>query len=551
MFRLLIVDDEAIIADGICEVLKNTRELDLDVYAVYSGMEALKMMDISRIDIVISDIHMPEMDGFQLLENIRSRWPNARVIFLSGYSEFDYVYNAIHYDNVKYLLKTERYDKIIETVSEVVSEIESSLKREALIQSAEKQEAEYKGLLKDSFLNNLLKGRFYSQEISQKQIDQLEIDLNADEPVILLIGHIDNIPTSMPYTQKLHYLFKVRATANYFFENQLRAASCVDESLNIIWLIQPSIGKSTQSCVTFVKGHVELIQESCKESFDIQVSFVFQEEGAGWHILQEQYMDLKMALNFRFGSDNGMVLSSSKVMEERLKSIPDMFKLATAFQRSSYENLSEALEYGKRDDFFVFFEEVAERLKNIRSIHDYTALEQYYAIAMVLLSYINRWHLIDKVALRIGLYKLLKFDEFENWSSAVVYLREISEILFEIQEENRQERTYDVIGTLQKYISDNLHCQDEISLVNLADIVHFNPSYLSRLFKQEVGLTLSDYIGNEKIKKAKELLKDPNVKINTIAEQTGFGVAANFTRFFKKLTNMTPREYRSMCLENN
>ena len=188
--------------------------------------------------------------------------------------------------------------------------------------------------------------------------------------------------------------------------------------------------------------------------------------------------------------------------------------------------------------------ELTENLRTVRSMHNIVALEQYSSIALVLLSYINRWNIIEKVAFKIGIHKLMRVDEHESWDDAVNYLYSLGSILFEIQEQEQEERAQDVIGFIQKHINDNIHIQDELTLIRLAELVHFNPSYLSRLFKQVVGMNISDYIGDIRVKKAKQMLENPNTKISSVAEALGYGTATNFTRFFKKMTNMTPQEYR-------
>ena len=116
MFRLLIVDDEPFIADSIYEVISGINNPELDVYKAYSGREALEWMERARFDIVMTDIRMPDISGLQLMERIRESWPECRAIFLTGYNEFDYVYKAIQYKDTSYLLKTEGFEKIIETV---------------------------------------------------------------------------------------------------------------------------------------------------------------------------------------------------------------------------------------------------------------------------------------------------------------------------------------------------------------------------------------------------------------------------------------------------
>jgi two-component system response regulator YesN len=83
-----------------------------------------------------------------------------------------------------------------------------------------------------------------------------------------------------------------------------------------------------------------------------------------------------------------------------------------------------------------------------------------------------------------------------------------------------------------------------VTLAALADKVHLNPSYLSRLYKQETGVKLSEYVAEIRIRKAKSMLEEEGTRIHEIAAALGYGTAANFTRFFKRFANQTPQEFR-------
>ena len=124
LYRLLIVDDEDIITDWLYKVFHRLMPEKLDVCKAYSAKEALQWMSRTRIDIVLTDIRMPGMNGLELSDEIQAFWPRCKVIFLTGYSEFDYAYKAIQMTDVRYLLKTEGYDKVTSTVQEVMQEIE-------------------------------------------------------------------------------------------------------------------------------------------------------------------------------------------------------------------------------------------------------------------------------------------------------------------------------------------------------------------------------------------------------------------------------------------
>lgn len=111
--KLLVVDDERHATEWLETLFKDTGLFD--VYKAHSGSEALSVIERCPIDIMVSDIRMPGMSGFELAEHVFARSPGCHVLFLSGYAMFDYVYRA-NRDNIKYLLKTEDDDVIMEAV---------------------------------------------------------------------------------------------------------------------------------------------------------------------------------------------------------------------------------------------------------------------------------------------------------------------------------------------------------------------------------------------------------------------------------------------------
>lgn len=88
------------------------------------------------------------------------------------------------------------------------------------------------------------------------------------------------------------------------------------------------------------------------------------------------------------------------------------------------------------------------------------------------------------------------------------------------------------------------HLTGELSLDIMADELHYNPSYLSRLFHQLTGITVSQYITRVRIDKAKEMLENKDTKIKDICKAIGFDSPSYFSRFFKKETGYTPQKYR-------
>lgn len=552
MYRLLVVDDEMIIADGLYEVLSNLPQLELDVYKAYSGDEAVRLFDRTRFDIVLTDIRMPGLSGLELLDKIRERWPSCRVIFLTGHNEFSYIYSAFRYEGVSYLLKTEGYEKVIQMVEQAAMDIETELKAEALLQKAQEQLDATRELLQKDYVKGILNEQLGVQEIHQKQFDELAISLRADRPVLIMLGRVNSFAGGLSYATKSRQLYRIRLIASQYLSARVLFVDAVTENMDPVWLIQPlpesGGADGWERVLTFIKGNLELIQSACRESLGEVLSFVLDDSAARWANVAERFSTLNMLMNYRIGQGCGMLLLDKQMIEQELQPPGDGLRSRPLLRHAKLSVLADQLEHGQRNEFRAILLECAAALADIDSMHHVPAQELYYSIGLVYLSYMNRWKLVETAATRIGLHKLMQPGEHESWQQAFDYLLHVGDMLFKLQSQEEERRAKDVITIIQKHVQDHLHDPDEISLVRLAELVYFNPSYLSRLFKQVTGQNLSEYISAARMAKAKRLLENPDIKIQDVAELVGYGTATNFTRSFRKATHMTPQEYRASII---
>ncbi|RKP53168.1 AraC family transcriptional regulator [Cohnella endophytica] len=110
----------------------------------------------------------------------------------------------------------------------------------------------------------------------------------------------------------------------------------------------------------------------------------------------------------------------------------------------------------------------------------------------------------------------------------------------------RQDRHSDdaIIRQVFDYIEENL--LDQLSREKIADFVHFHPAYLSRFFRKKTGLSLSEYIVQQRIERAKVMLTQSELRIGHIMNNLGYDNLSHFTRTFKKMTGYTPLQYRKI-----
>ena len=130
MYRLLIVDDEPAIVEGLALLFSEVEGMDLDVMKAHSGLEAVAIAGTTKLDIVLSDIRMPGMNGIQLMDEIGRCWPSCRFVMLTGYDQFDYIYTAVQKRADAYLLKTEEDAVVVDAVRHIVAACEEGSDRE-------------------------------------------------------------------------------------------------------------------------------------------------------------------------------------------------------------------------------------------------------------------------------------------------------------------------------------------------------------------------------------------------------------------------------------
>lgn len=393
MYRLLIVDDEEIITDSLYETFARHMPDRLDVCKAYSATEALSWMRRSRIDIVLTDIRMPGMSGLELTERIQSSWPNCRVIFLTGHSDFDYAYRAFQMSNVRYLLKTEGYDKVLSVVENVMEEIRQSHSMLDLLERSREVNSQLAVIQQEQYLRKLLQdctAITSSPLVMQDELTKRDICLQVDSPVYLILGRFNNPPeTGMELTQLQE---SVRIIGSSLMHEYTVYASVTDHYGDTIWLIQPKQEQemANDKLVRFLEGTLELVQEACMESLGVSVAFSLSGRSCNWSELTKQYERLRLLQWMKIGDGVSMVLT------DRRNDLPAGIPKESMRISNRIEIMSGYLETGRIQPFYDSFEELAGELLQ-QDITMERAIETYYHLALLLHSTMSRWGLHDKI----------------------------------------------------------------------------------------------------------------------------------------------------------
>lgn len=521
MFKVLIVDDEKII----CQLVKRLIDwlpLELDFAGeAYNYTQAVKLIQEQTPDIVITDIKMPQKDGLSLIETIRLQDYDISIIAISGCREFEYARNMLKYDVEDYLLKPIQKKELNATLQRIVT------KKKAALESKSKEHISISNC-RELFMRKLLElpatlpekplmeiNREYHFNFTSNFFSLLAVKADFKQEIctdISLCSHIlDNIRISMLNT--IHELFFeseaiIMDSRIYILVNSEDPENEFTEKIKKV--ITPIVSMNLQKheiislSVVMDSFHGSLYQisqclEGVNEILDRRMDFV-----------QNEFIIRKPAsLKENSGPDkkfykeiDGQIKILTDTLEKNIF-IVFIYDLLTLPELTNYNSLCLAFYTLKKIEDLVSESrppkktgmEACEKLKN--SIHK---------------------HMIG------GIMKSYLDDVLENW------------ILF------KQETEKKPIRQVKTYIEENYN--QDVNLNSLSRLVFLNPIYLSSMFKQETGVSITDYVIEVRLKKAKELLTDTPMFIGDIASAVGYKDTRYFSRLFLKHVGIKPTEYR-------
>jgi two-component system response regulator YesN len=538
MRRLLITDDEAIIVDGLYELFSEYAEsMELELYRAYSGEEAIERLNTTQIDILLTDIHMPEISGLAVLKHAKATWAHCKVIMLTGYNEFKYIQEAVRGGSLDYVLKTEGDAKLIQAVEKACTELKEEWKLNDLIVKAKSRMSLALPMLRKTFLSELLEGGRSKADVRSDHLAELQIPLQIERSVWLVSGKVDQWRHGLSMADKELLLFAINNIAEEYLQRRMNIVQVKYDNDQWVWILQSRDDQDGGSLKRFVYGCLEMTQKQTDQLLKLRVSFLFGENELEWNRLPEIYFRMKWQISYGVGMGREMMLhefSESVQLEDEHNN--------TLFYGPALMNLELFLESGLKEEFREQLATFLDKLPEWSDGKNYTVQELFLALSSKIMTCMNRSGLTNEIGRKIDLGRCVEFKSFMDWKGVADYFLQVTAHYFELRNETEFSPYRDVIQTIESYV--HQHIAKDLSLTRMAEIVYLNPYYLSRLYKKLTGVTLTDYVIHIRIEKAKELLRGTNLKVKEIALEVGFESSAYFTRFFKRLTNMTPIEYR-------
>ncbi len=527
IYRVCIVDDESYIADSTAMRLRNDSAQEMEVSVFCRSKTALESIRSARIDILIADIRMPEMSGLELMEETQRLWPKCQVILLTAHTEFDYVYQVVRKPSVDYVLKQEGYDALSDAVQRALNRINTTQMREDQLAAARIRAQAALPWLEREFLMDLTHGAQYDGETLERTKRQLALSVDVEKPACLLMPVLRSSGVRETLIDRMERMNALELLArDYLPENTKMVSVQVDEN-RLLWLWQ----FSEQPTDVQIESMLEGVQSAADNQLSRTVSFAYSPQQVAWEDYPRVYGELNaLAARRMMGS-----------AQPWIESVGD--REVGAYRTPLNQTARWSRAYRVHDpDADRELEQLLTPLVACPSVEDAGYMQLYLQIAMPLAQVMQESELSRQQCVELRSQCLYDPRAHATPAQAAEYLRFVAGQLIALRRENTDNSIRAVIAHVQDYIRQ--HLSEDISLTKLAEYVHVNASYLSRVFKQETGSNLKDYIWELRLNRACELLRRPDLRIQEVGAQLGFQTSSYFSYFFKKGTGLTPREFR-------
>lgn len=533
--RALIVEDEPAHRMGLIRHVR-WRELGYaEPDQAADAEEAFARMEIEPADVLLVDIQMPGMDGLELVRRLRGRFPDVFVLIISAYDEFEYARKAVELGANAYLLKPLKIEEVERWLAAFHEEYvlaQQIAEEEALLIKKWQGSLE---LAREKFLEELLERDAGSVRMTDRECKRFTelLDLPYDELCAhWLLFMTDAAASSEPSSEPP--LPQVLETVKTFLAGDgIVIPAKLHPHVAAALFVTPNGGGET-GVRPWLENRLAAVSEALADAGVSPVAVCVSESADEWKRIPQTFRDALLVLE-KAGSTERAVLWADDVPVDDLRGPGDLDQL----QECMHKKIAAADVDGYMKLLAFFF----NRIEAADGISFRQALAFCFGLVEKLLR-TAEWQ-----GVRIG-------DKSEDiWRTLIDCANpaDLRAAVFRVSERMAQaiaraqsRRKHQVIERAVEYLHRHLH--ENVTVKKMANAVHLNAAYLSVLFKKEMGVTISDYLQQIRIERAKELLREHDAKVYEVAGRVGYQTSSYFTQQFKKWVGCTPAEFRKRRL---
>ncbi|GLX71523.1 response regulator [Paenibacillus glycanilyticus] len=522
MYRVILADDEMLDLEGM-EFLLPWKELGMEV--VYRATNAFKVIEYlknNEADVLVTDIRMPIMSGLELVRKLKDAGCELKVVFVSGHEEFQYARQAIQMNANGYVLKPVDHAEMMKVLKEIRSQLDTERYRGAM----DEKYRESAPLIRDEQMKRWLRGEQVPAS-EEEWLAEAGLD-NRESSYGVILAELDD--AGLKYAKR-----EAADSGDEQAEQALKFIEYASSSMGALFALRVH---AIRILLVFdvTEQSLETVAQQLLTTFRERLSgTITAAAGAPFPLLTAlptAFSEVNKLLEHKWLSGKNRIIQAIDVAEERGAEgrrpeimLDEMF---AAMLNYDLVKIDDCLQ-----DLFSFIKHFDRKL-NVQSFaqHILSKLDTY-------LESVNE-NLESLLGIRFDqldiLYHFETVYDIQSWMRRRFF--EISESL----QRKKQKKNHKIIKEIEEYV--NAHLDRSIELREVADRFSFSPNYLGHLFKEESGVTFSEFVIRQRLAKAHEMLQDPVRKVYEVAFSVGYKNLTHFNKLFRDAYGLSPNEFR-------
>ena len=512
MYKVLLVDDEDEIRGRIANHLKDVDGFTI-VGSTGNGFDALEFLEQNTVDVILSDIKMPFVDGIEMTRQVRTLYPSIKIAFITGYDDFQYAKEAIHLKIEHYLMKPVAPGELREFLARLKTEMDAAVEKKKHATQLRHEYAAIKPtLLEKMLIAYLVYDHFDRRDLSRLQDMGLALPDGASYYGIWL---------SVPKDSRQDDLYFAIKT---FIDTEFKSTPFQQQMVfpDGIFIVQgtPEPGLEMLS---------EMLSEwtlSIERFFEITPQFLVSRVFPDLYALKKMFTDITFLKQSNAALEENSPIfydDIASTLKTILFEAEDLTLLKRLFQSSL-----KALKKFIQDKF-----EEAERLSLV------TLPQLKMELPMTLMHVHSILDQMGHEDLDISPITFQDDTDIEGLKGHFESIIVGWHMAWSRQRDGAVHKLDGILAFVDEHITDSA-----LSLDELSHKFYLSVPYLSKQFKAKTGVTFSRYVTQKRVERAKQLLKKTPSSISQIALDVGYKDVYYFSHAFKKVVGKSPKEYR-------
>lgn len=535
-YSVLLVDDEEDVVEAIIQKIDwGGLGYSLLGYAK-NGLEALEIAEEKQVDVVLTDIKMPYMDGLTLSHKLKELYPSVKIIIFSGFDEFEYAKEAIRLEAEEYMLKPVDSAELSRIFKKVHERLDEEFDEKQNINRLKNYYMESLPILQESFYTSLIEGN-----VRQEDLERTMLDYQITLPgklycIVVLHNSISLSPEGINpvlISMSIRKLAEERLSKNW----QARFFTYLG---NTVVITQMEKEEDSYRLTDELETLCRMAKHVCNATITAGVGKTV----SSLMDLPLSYMGARDAVAYRVIYGRGKAIAVSDINPEEKENRSLNREL---LDEERLLDIYRSIRMASKEELF---KDIDLYIKN--SSLENPSLQEYQFFLMDLVTNIHKFLLSNQ--LDAGLIFPKEEDVYQkvqqfNLSELSVWMKRICEKIQVVIQEKRSDKTKSFVKKAVEHVHSH-YMDKDLSVEALSFELHVSAAYFSTVFKKETGKSFINYLTDYRMEKALRLLVEEEEKTYIIAESVGYSDPNYFSYAFKKKFGMSPSKYKTSGMKN-